>query len=214
MQCWGQRPGRQRVTIEGSAMQCKQLKVFSQRSGRWMVARYCRKAWNPIAWWPKKAKVIERSADLYSCFTAYKERLLAKDGWTVCRNLTDQTLLLSVKDEFLGWVAESDVWIIYPKDVHPWHLWPLCWNHLNNVPFPWEKKCGQEEIWHCHDFPKTLQCCQLHIIHNSIEMMLIVIWYFEQFTHLAFASSSSVQLKTKSGFSATESDKDNYEWGT
>ena len=141
MQCWGQRPGRQRVTIEGSAMQCKQLKVFSQRSGRWMVARYCRKAWNPIAWWPKKAKVIERSADLYSCFTAYKERLLAKDGWTVCRNLTDQTLLLSVKDEFLGWVAESDVWMIYPKEVHPWHLWPLCWNHLNNVPFPWGKKC-------------------------------------------------------------------------
>ena len=140
MQCWGQRPGRQRVTIEGSAMQCKQLKVFSQRSGRWMVARYCRKAWNPIAWWPKKAKVIERSADLYSCFTAYKERLLAKDGWTVCRNLTDQTLLLSMKDEFPGWVAESDVWMIYPKDVHPWHLWPLCWNHLNNVPFPW-KKC-------------------------------------------------------------------------
>ena len=77
---------------------------------------------------------------------------------------------------------------------------------------PLEKMCGQEEIWHCHDFPKTLQCCQHHIIHNSFEMILIMVWYSEQFTHLAFASSSSVQLKTKTGFSATESDTDNYEW--
>ena len=110
---------------------------------------------------------IETSAYLYSSFLLHiMERRLTIDGWTVCRNLADQLwpilLILLIRSYSYCWSCWSDLahiakrWVAvfcqqvryadrwffwgfsYPNNVHPWHLWPLCWNPFNNVPATWK----------------------------------------------------------------------------
>ena len=127
-----------------------------------------KKVWKPIAWCPKKANLADWDVGrLYSSFLLHIiERLLTIDGWTVCRNLTDQIwpilLILLIRSYSYCWSCWSDVahiakrgvvvfcqqvscWIrwffggfSYPNNIHPWHLWPLFWNPFNNVPATWK----------------------------------------------------------------------------
>ena len=160
-----------RVAKEGPAMQCTSMQAMQ---GTWSEVREVKvcplqkKVWNPIAWCPKKAKLANWDVGgfVFLLFTAYygpSRRMLTKDGWTLCRNLADQILLILLENKLLklltGGLLNQQCWLL----IGVWmiflrlpfgKIWAMLERkHIFSDVFPYPNNV---HLWHCYDLSAVI----------------------------------------------------------